>query len=340
MADGGRIEKAARTALSGCRSGLIFPAVLMGLLLLAAPALADPPFPSKPIEVVVPFPGGSSSTLTMNVIGEKMGEILGKPVVPINKPGGGTAVGTVFAAGAKPDGYTLLLGAGSFLTLPLTMSSQPYKVGAFTPIGRMTTNDFVLAVNNHIPVNTLKEFIAYAHKNAGKLSFVAGTAGSLPRLGGELLKDRAKIDAQYIPFQGMTQGVIALIGGHVHYGVMEAMPNLAHFRAKEMKALAIFSTKRDPHFPGVPTFVEEGYPDVITYTYFTLYTQARTPAPIVGKLESALKQTLQDKIVREKLDKIDETPNFLGSEETKAFMDSETKKWSEVIKKARLDFTE
>lgn len=167
-----------------------------------------------------------------------------------------------------------------------------------------------------------------------------GPRGSLPRLGGELLKDRAKIDAQYIPFQGMTQGVIALIGGHVHYGVMEAMPNLAHFRAKEMKALAIFSTKRDPHFPGVPTFVEEGYPDVITYTYFTLYTQARTPAPIVGKLESALKQTLQDKIVREKLDKIDETPNFLGSEETKAFMDSETKKWSEVIKKARLDFTE
>jgi tripartite-type tricarboxylate transporter receptor subunit TctC len=121
---------------------------------------------------------------------------------------------------------------------------------------------------------------------------------------------------------------------------MEAIPNLAHIRAKEMKPLAIFSTKRDPRLPDVPTFVEEGYPDVITYTYFVLYTQAKTPAPIVKKLEDALKQTIQDKEAQEKLEKVDVTPAFLSSEETKAFMASETKKWSDVIKKTKLDFTE
>jgi tripartite-type tricarboxylate transporter receptor subunit TctC len=315
-------------------------AVLTCGLFFISPAFSQSDFPNKPIQVVVPFPGGGSSSLIMNVIGEKMAQILGKPVVVVNKPGGGTSVGSVFVAGSKPDGYTLLLGGGSFLTLPLTMESAPYKVSDFTPIGRMTSGDFLLAVNKTIPVQNLKEFMAYAQKNTGKLSYFAGTAGSLPRLGSEVLKDRLKFDAQYIPFAGHPQGVAALLGNHVQFGVVEALPSVPHIKSNELKPLAIFSPKRDPHFPNVPTFAELGYPDIITYTFFLLSAPAKTPTPVVKKLESALKEALQDKEVRQKLEKIDSRADYLGAEETKVFIDSEIKKWSDIIKKSKIDFKE
>jgi tripartite-type tricarboxylate transporter receptor subunit TctC len=309
-------------------------------LFCLSPAFGQADFPNKAIQVVVPFPGGGSSTLVMDVIGEKMGKILGKPVVVVNKPGGGTSVGSVFVAGSKPDGYTLLLGGGSFVTLPLTMDSAPYKVSDFTPIGRMTSGDFLLAVNKTIPVQNLKEFIAYAQKNTGKLSYFAGTAGSLPRLGSEILKDRLKIDAQYIPFAGHPQGVVALLGNHVQFGVVEALPSLPHAKSGDLKPLAIFSPKRDPHFPNVPTFGELGYPDIVTYTFFVLVAPAKTPTPIVKKLESALKEALQDKDVKQQLEKIDSRADYMGSEETKVLIDNEIKKWSDIIKKSKIDFKE
>jgi tripartite-type tricarboxylate transporter receptor subunit TctC len=324
------------------RSKLIAVVVLTlaGGFFCLSPAFGQADFPNKPIQVVVPFPGGGSSTMVMNIIGEKMGQILGKPVVVVNKPGGGTSVGSVFAATSKPDGYTLLLGGGSFITLPLTMESVPYKVSDFTPIGRMTSGDFLLAVNKTVPAQNLKEFIAYAQKNTGKLSYFAGTSGSLPRLGSEIMKDRLKIDAQYIPFAGHPQGVVALLGNHVQFGVVEALPSIPHIKSKELKALAIFSPKRDPNFPDVPTFVEQGYPDVITYTFFLLSAPVKTPTQIVKKLESALKEALQDKDVRQKLEKIDSRADYLGAEETKVFIDKEVKKWSDIIKQAKIDFKE
>jgi tripartite-type tricarboxylate transporter receptor subunit TctC len=314
--------------------------LLLTLAVLFTPCLilAQSDYPSKPVSLVVPYPGGGSSTLVANIIGDKMGEILGKSFVLVNKPGGGTAVGSVHAINSKADGYTLLLAAGAFLTLPLTMENAPYKVADMTPIGRVTTGDFVLVVHKGIPANNLKEFIAYARSNPGKLSFVAGSSGSLPRLGGELLKDRAKFDAQYIPYANPTQSVPPLVGGHVHYGVIEATPAIPHVRSKDLKPLAIFSTKRHPELPDVPTFGEEGYPDVITYTYFILYAPAKTPVPIMKKLENTLKIALQDKEVQQKLLKADTRADFLNTEETKAFMAAEVKRWSDVISKSKLDF--
>jgi tripartite-type tricarboxylate transporter receptor subunit TctC len=202
----------------------------------------------------------------------------------------------------------------------------------------MTSGDFLLTVNKTVPAQNLKEFVAYAQKNKGKLSYFAGTTGSLPRLGSEIMKDRLKIDAQYIPYAGHPQGVVALLGNHVQFGLVEALPSIPYIKSKELKPLAIFSPKRDPNLPDVPTFIEQGYPDVVTYTFFLLLAPAKTPAPIVKKLESALKEALQDKDVREKLKKIDSRADYLGAEETKAFIDNETQKWADTIKKAKISF--
>lgn len=321
------------------RTKFVFPVVCLVMLLIIPSVVAQPSdYPNKTITVVVPYPAGNPFVV-MQIAGEKMGQILGNPVVTSSKPGGGTAIGSVLVANSKPDGYTLLLNAGAFVTLPLTMKTEPYKISDFTPIGRMTTGDFFLVVNKSTPVNNLKEFIEYARKNTGKLSFTAGSPGSLPRLGAELFKLRANFDAQYIPYAQPELGVPALLGGHVHYGLIEGRPNIGHIRSGDLKPLAIFSNKRDStYFPNVPTLVEEGYPDVVTYTFFALYAPAKTPTPIVKKLESALKETLQDKDVRQKLDKAELRTDFLNSEETKAFINGEAKKWSEVIKTAKIEF--
>jgi tripartite-type tricarboxylate transporter receptor subunit TctC len=320
------------------RTKFFFMLFCLAMLFITPLAIAQSDYPTKPITVVLPYPSGSIFVV-MDVVDEKMGQILGKPLVTSSKPGGGSAVGTVYVANSKPDGYTLLVSTGAFVSLPLTMANPPYKVSDFTPIGRMTTGDFLLVVSKSIPVNNLKEFIAYARKNTGKLSFTAGSAGSLPRLGAELLKERAGFDAQYIPYSGPDKAIPALLGGHVHYGLVEARPNIDYIRSGDLKALAIFSNKRDTtYFPNVPTLVEEGYPDVVTYTFFVLYAPAKTPTPIIKKLEGALKETLQDKDVREKLNKADFRIDFLNSEETKAFIDGDVTKWSEVIKKMKIEF--
>jgi tripartite-type tricarboxylate transporter receptor subunit TctC len=324
----------------GMLYGIVFfvVSVLTPVFSIVTPAFAQSDYPSRPIQVVVPFPGGGSSGLVATIVSEKMSEVLGKPVVVVNKPGGATSVGTVFAANSKPDGYTILLGAGATITLTLTMDDPPYKVSDITPVGRMTSNDFILAVHKSVPANNLKEFIAFARANPGKLSFVAGSSGSLPRLGGELLKDKAKFDAQYIPYANPTQSMPALLGGHVQYGVVEAPASIPHIKSKDLKPLAIFSTKRHPDLPDVPTFVEQGYPDVVTYTYFILYVPVKTPAPIIAKLENALRLTMQDKEVQQKIAKGDNRADFLGTKETQVFVANEEKKWSDIIKRSKLDF--
>lgn len=321
------------------RIKFVFSVFCFAMLFIIPSVLAQSSdYPNKPITAIVPVPGGTMLAV-MQIVGEKMGQILGKPLVILSKPGGGTAIGTVYVANSKPDGYTLLINAAAFITAPLTMKKEPYKISDFTPIGRMTTGAHLLVVNKTIPVNNLEEFIAYARKNTGKLSFTAGSPGSVSRLGAELFKMRAKFDAQYIPYAEPGQGLTALLGGHVHYGLVEARPSIGQIRSGDLKPIAILLNKRDStYFPNIPTLVEGGYTDVATNTFFALYAPAKTPAPIVKKLEATLKETLQDKDVVQKLDKVECMADFLNSEDTMAWINSETKKWSEVIKTMKIEF--
>lgn len=311
---------------------------IVSLLFLFTPVLtyAQDDYPIKTIQIVCPFSAGGTHDLAARVIAEKITSLLGKPVVVVNKTGGGASIGTAFVATSKPDGYTLLVNAGSFLTLPLTTTNAPYKVSDFTPIGRILTGNFLIVANRSLPVKNLAELVAYVKKNPGTISYAAGTSGSIPRLASEVFKHKAQIDAQYIPYPGMSQGMMALLGNHVQFAIFEVLACLPHIKTNELKPLAALSTKRDPDLPNVPTSAEEGYPDVISYTFGILYASAKTPDPVLRKLENALEKALQDKGVREGLVKAGGHPNHLNSNETKQFMESEIKRWSEVTKRIKI----
>jgi len=312
--------------------------VAVGIFVLfsALFAYAQSDFPNKTIQIVVPFSPGGTHDLTARVIGEKMGSLMGVPVVVVNKVGGGASIGTAFVATSKPDGYTLLDGAGSFLTLPMTQANVPYKVTDFTPVGRMVSGNFMIVVHKDLPVKSVSELIAYVKKNPGKISYSAGTSGSIPRLGSEVFKDKAQIDAQYIPFPGMSQGMVALMGNHVQFGIFEVLYCLPQIKAGELRALAIMATQRDPDIPDVPTTAEVGYPDAIAYTYGILYAPAKTPAPVLSRLGSTLERAVQDKGVQEAVIKSGARASYLNSAETKVFIEAEIKRWSEVVKRVKI----
>jgi tripartite-type tricarboxylate transporter receptor subunit TctC len=311
--------------------------VIAGCILMAGMYVyAQDSYPNKTIQIVVPFSPGGTHDLTARIVAEKMSGILGASFIVVNKTGGGASIGTAFVGTSKPDGYTLLDGAGSFLTLPMTAASVPYKVSDFTPVGRMVTGNFMIVVNKSIPAKNLAELVAYVKKNPGKISYSAGTSGSIPRLGSEVFKDKAQIDAQYIPYPGMSQGMVALMGNHVQFGVFEVLYALPQVKSGELRPLAVLAAKRDPDLPDVPTSAEVGYPDAIAYTYGILYAPAKTPAPVLTKLGNALEKALQDKAVQEGVTKSGAHASYLNSSETRAFMDAEIKRWSEVVKRVKI----
>ena len=303
----------------------------------ASPGWSLEEYPSKPIQLVCPFPPGGPIDLSARVVSEKMGEYLKQPVVVVNKPGGGTAVGTGYVAGSKPDGYTLFISpAATLIFLPMITPNVPFKVSDFTPIGRLVSFNFLMLVNKDLPVKTLPELVAYIKKTPGTLSYGGSTFGSLQHLIGELFKSSAKVDLQFIPFAGENPAITALLGNHIQVGILTIFQQ-PHVQSNAVKAVAVLSEKRDPMLPNVATALEQGFPDLaISAGCNLMLAPAKTPGPIVRKLEESLERALQDKMVREKLEKMELTVNFLSARNTQLFIESEVKKWSPVVKQANI----
>jgi tripartite-type tricarboxylate transporter receptor subunit TctC len=300
---------------------------------MASPGWGLEEYPSKPIQLVCPFPPGGPIDLSARVVAEKMGEYLKQPLVVVNKPGGGTG----YVAGSKPDGYTLFISpAATLIFLPMITPNVPFKVSDFTPIGRLVSFNFLMLVNKDLPVKTLPELVAYIKKTPGTLSYGGSTFGSLQHLIGELFKNSAKVDLQFIPFAGENPAITALLGNHIQMGILTIFQQ-PHVQSNAVKAVAVLSEKRDPMLPNVPTAVEQGLPDLaISAGCNLMLAPAKTPGPIVRKLEESLERALQDKMVREKLGKMELTVDFLSARNTQLFLDGEVRKWSPVVKQANI----
>ena len=265
--------------------------------IFCAPAFAQAQaYPTKPIRIIVPYPPGGGIDVLSRVLGERLSQRLGQPVLVDNRPGGGTILAAEQAARATPDGYTLMVTTDATLSVnPYLYSKLPYDpVKDFAPITQLVLLNQLLLANPAVPANSLKELIAYAKANPGKLNYASYGSGSQPHLAMEMLKSQAGIDIVHVPYKGIPQAVPAAIAGEVQLTFSGAASSQAYLKAGRLKALAVGGKNRLALLPDVPTFAEAGFPDVPANAWFGLFAPAATPRDIVIKLHAETVRILRD----------------------------------------------
>ncbi|MCU7373398.1 tripartite tricarboxylate transporter substrate binding protein [Paucibacter sp. O1-1] len=301
----------------------------------ALPALAQA-WPSRPIKLVVPFPGGSSPDIIARAIAEPLAASLGQPVVIDNRPGAGGNIGTGAVAKAEPDGYTLLFTIqGPLVTAPLLSSKLAYDpVKELQPIGLVATSPNVLVVDPKLGAHTLADFVRIAKERKGQLNYGSVGNGSAAHLAMESFKQRAGIDLVHVPYQGFPQVVNAILAGQVQAGFMVPGIAMGQVRAGKLKALGVTSPGRVGSLPELPTLAESGYAGFEAISWQAMLAPARTPAPIIQRLSTELVRIIKSDEVRGKMlsqyfSAAASTPDALA-----ALMRSERGRWGQMIKAA------
>jgi len=270
-------------------------ALLAGLALLLgiAPALAQN-YPSKPIRILIAQAPGSATDTISRVVGHRLSEALGQPIVVEARPGAGGAVGAEAAAKSAPDGYTLFMGNNSTHgSNPALYPKLPYDaVKDFAPISMVASVPYVLVAHPSLPVSSVKELIALAKSQPGKINYASAGNGSTHQFCGELLKSTAGIDLVHIPYKGSPPGVTAVMAGEVSLMFANLADIGSQIRGGKVKPLAVTALKRTELFPNVPTMVEAGVADFEITSWFGLLAPAGTPAPIVARLNAEMIKVL------------------------------------------------
>jgi tripartite-type tricarboxylate transporter receptor subunit TctC len=286
-------------------SNKVFSIILaLATALVTGTAIGQTAYPDKPIKLVVPFAPGGASDLTGRTLAQKMGDLMGQPVVVENKPGANGAIGTELVSKAAPDGYTILLtDRGSLTVNPALYSKLPYDpVKDFSYIGIATDGPYVLVVNSKLNVNTLTEFVALAKAKPATLYYSSFGIGSMAQLNIEALNQRMGIDLTHVPYKGASPAAQAVVAGEVSVTIA-AVPAVQGFiKDGRLRALAVGSDKRFAVLPDVPTMAEAGAAsDILLPTYFALLAPPKTPPAVIAKLNEAMKAALADPVVAERL---------------------------------------
>ncbi len=316
---------------------------LAGLALLAwaLPAAAATDYPTRPIALVVAFPPGGASDVLARLLGRKLEQTLGQPVVIDNRPGAGGNVAAEGVAHAAPDGYTLLAGNNAILATNAALYKKINfdPVADFAPVGLIGSQANILVVNPALPAKTMAELIALAKANPGKLNFASSGHGLAAHLAGELFKAEAGIDIVHVPYKGAAPALQDVIAGHVQMMFATASSVVPHIRDGKVRALAVATLKRTAVLPDIPTIDELGIKNFDATTWHGLVAPARTPGEIVVTLNRALAAALADPGVKRSLgdlgvDIIGGTPDDFA-----AYIKSEIPKWTAIIKAsgAKLD---
>jgi tripartite-type tricarboxylate transporter receptor subunit TctC len=313
----------------------------LGLAALSAPlvtprARAQAKYPERPIRLVIPFPPGGVNDAIGRPWADKMKPLLGTVVIE-NMGGAGGAVGALAVARAQPDGYTLLLGSGGTQVIIPIASSQPTydPVKAFETISLLGITAVCIVVHPSVPVQTLRELIAYAKANPGKLTFGAGSSSS--RMSAELLKTMAGIDMLHVPYKSNPQAVTDLLGGQISLFFGDVSTALPPVRAGKLKSYAVSGIKRSPLAPDLPTIDEAGLKGYELTAWFAAYAPAKTPKPIIDKLNAAFREALKDKDVSEKLLTAGIEPEASTPDELRKFQAAETEKWKKIAADAKIE---
>jgi tripartite-type tricarboxylate transporter receptor subunit TctC len=291
-------------------------------------------YPAKPIRFVVPYPAGGPLDTVARLLGAKVGESVGQPVVVDNKPGAGGNIGADIVAKSPADGYTILMGAVATHAInPTLYKSIPYDpVKDFAPITQVASTPNVLVVNPGVPAKDVKEFIAHAKANPGKLSFGSGSIGSAGHLAGELFKATAGVDMVHVPYKGAAPAMQDLVGGQVQLMFDNLASSLGQVKAGKVRALAVTTARRTPLAPELPTIAESGLPGFDISTWFGIFAPAGTPRPALERLHAEFVKALSAPDVREKMTNLGAEPVGNSPAEFAAYIRSEAEKYGRVIR--------
>ena len=253
-------------------------------------------YPAKPIRIIVPYPAGGGIDIMSRQIAQHLALRFNGSVVVENKPGAGTLVAAETVARAAPDGHTLMVTTDATLTInPHLYAKLPYDpVKDFVPVTQLVFLNQLLLANANLPANNLKELLAFAKANPGKLNYASYGVGSQPHLAMEILKSQAGVDIVHVPYKGIPQALPAAIAGEVQLTFSGAASSQAHIKAGRLKALAIGGAKRLSIMPEVPTFAESGYPEVPANAWFGLFAPAGTAREVVSTLHAEVTKMLRE----------------------------------------------
>jgi tripartite-type tricarboxylate transporter receptor subunit TctC len=317
-------------------------AVFAALVLASTPVFISPlaadDWPTRPIRILVGFGAGGGTDVTSRIVGDALAEVLGQSIVVENKPGaGGTIAGDIVAKGAK-DGYNALMVSVAHTVATATIKAQPYDaVNDFAPVGVVANSAFVVVVRKDFPADNLRDLVAIARREPGKLNYGSVTIGSTQHITAELLRQRAGIEAQHISFRTTPEVVTALMRGDVSFAVELAHAVRGQVQSGDLKIIAVMTSKRWPTLPDVPTVQESGIPDFEVLGWYGLLFPAGVAPEIVAKTHSGLAKVLSRGSVHDQLEHIGALPSLSTPEEFRQLLASEVVKWRAVVKAAGLE---
>jgi tripartite-type tricarboxylate transporter receptor subunit TctC len=324
------------------RVALGVAAGVSALLAAAGPAAAQGDaaagYPNHPIRVIVPFAAGGGNDIFARLVGQRLSEILGQPVISENRPGAGGRIAADYVMNQPHDGYTLFVGASGVMSIAAAaysnLSYHPTKT--FIPLSMIASFPLVLVVNPSSPAKTVKELVAYAKANPEKSNYASTSPAFV--VASELLKLKSGMPGQNIPYKSSNEMILSVVSGQTLFAIADGPPAVPMVNGNKVRALAVTGSKRSEELPNVPSMAEAGFPDVNTQLWSGFFAAKDTPPAVVAKLESALQKAIKDPGVSAKLKNMAVTPGGTSSAEFRAMIDKDIAGYETVIKAANLHF--
>jgi tripartite-type tricarboxylate transporter receptor subunit TctC len=304
----------------------------------ACPGVVEPghaqPFPARPIRIIVPTPAGGPVDTVARLVGNYLSTAIGQGVVIDNRPGAGNTIGSKEAAQAEPDGYTLLYSSASGLVIaPMLQKNAGYdSLTSYDPIALVAQSSTILVVHPSLPVTSVKELVAYAKSNPGKVNFSSGGIGVLPHLIGEWFKSAAGIDIVHVPYRGGGPSINDLVGGQVQMTFEGTSVLVPLIQAGKLRALATASPARIAELPDLPTMVESGFPGFVSTSWTGLLAPAKTPGEVITKLNARINEAVRSPEFKSALAKLSNEPLGGTPQDFTNQIKADIAKWAPIVK--------
>ncbi|HEY4374200.1 MAG TPA: tripartite tricarboxylate transporter substrate binding protein [Burkholderiales bacterium] len=323
-----------RRSIRSSIARLLFAAAALSPLLAAA---QNTPYPNRQVRLIATYPPGGASDIMARIVGQKLSDLWGQPVIIENKSGANGSIGLEYAARQPADGYAFVIGnLGPVAVNPL-ISKVPYDMNRdFAPVSLIASSPVILVINPSVPANNLKELIELARAKPGTLNFGSAGSGSLGHLGGEMMKRMAKIEITHVPYKGGILAINDVLAGQVQMMMADPQPILPHMRAGKVRALAVSTAKRSSVAPEIPTLAEAGLPGFAADNWWGVYLPAGTPKPVIDKLQADLVRAMQSAEVKDKFNAMGIESLSTTPEGLRTFSRAESEKYGKLVREANI----